>query len=118
MLSPLAAAYAQSPRYAGPIQEPCLYGVGGVPGDGPYVELWLLVRDGVIIQAAYRTPGCPSSMAVGGVLCALVEGRDMDRVKSLSTADLQAMVGSLPEGKGHFIDLAVAALHTALKEGE
>lgn len=118
MLSPLASAYAQSPRHAGPIPGPCLYGAGGVPGDGPYVELWLIVKDGVIERAAFRTPGCPTSVAAAGLLCALVERRAVSNVSQLSIEDLDSVLGAVPEGKAHFPCLAIQALKAALSDSD
>ena len=115
MLGSLAAAYAQSPRRVGPLGGPALYGVSGVPGDGPYVEVWALVEGGVVVRAAHRTPGCPSSTAAAEALCALAEGREAARVASLTAADLQAVLGGLPDGKGHWAGMAVEAMRTALQ---
>jgi NifU-like protein involved in Fe-S cluster formation len=114
MLTDLGALHVQSPRNVGPLEGPCAYGVSGVPGDGPYVEIWAEVADGVVRRAAYRTYGCPSSVAAASVLCELAIGRDASRVASLEAGDLLAVLGGLPEGKGHLAAMAVEAMKAAL----
>ncbi len=91
-------------------------GVSGVPGDGPYAIVYLKVAEGVIEKASFKTPGCPSSTLAGSVLCALIAGREAKRAAALTPEDLSAVVGPLPEGKGHIIGRLVEALQDALKE--
>src|SRR5580693_3796419 len=79
-----------------------------------HVQLWLVVEGDVIRQAAFRSPGCPSSSAVGEVLCSLISGRRADKVAELTADELMAVIGGLPEGKGHYMDRAIRALRAAL----
>ena len=94
VLSPIAAEHVHSPRNAGELPGATHIGVGGVPGDGPYVRLWLVVQDGRIVRASYACNGCPSSIAAS------------------------SMTATLPEGKGYYADLAVEALRDALASRE
>lgn len=112
MLSSLAADHVQRPRNQGPL-EGAAYGVSGDPGDGPWIEIWLRVEGDRIVDAAYRTHGCPSSIASGSVLCDLVRGRTLAQAMSLEAHDLLVVLGELPEGKGHFPSMAVEALRRA-----
>lgn len=115
MFGPLAAAQIQNPRHVGPLEGPASYGVCGVPGDGLYAEVWTLVEDGVVRKAAYRTHGCASSVAACGVLCEISMGREVARVLALDASDLLAVLGGLPEGKGHFAQMAIDAMRSALR---
>ena len=117
MLSPLAADHVQRPRNNGPLDPPARYGVSGEPGEGPWVEIWLRVDGGRIIETAYRTHGCPTSIASGSMLCDLVRGRTLEQASRLEASDLLIVLGELPPGKGHFAAMAVAAMNRAL-EGE
>src|SRR5437868_822872 len=98
-LSEIALGFAQNTRYRGPIQAASHFGESDPPGGGPYFQLWLVVQDGTVRQASYETHGCPSSMAVGGGLCRLIQGRRFDLVQTLTREDIVAFVGPLPEGK-------------------
>lgn len=115
-LSATALAFAQDIRFRGPLEGASHYGVAGSPGGGPYFQLWLMVSGGVIERAAYQTHGCPSSMAVGGGLCRLIQNRDVAKVKTLCEEDLRAFVGALPEGKEFCFGLGIRALGSALEE--
>jgi len=115
-LSQTALALAQDIRFRGPLDGATHCGVAGSPGDGPYFQLWLIVAGGLIARATYDTHGCPSSMAVGGGLCRLIERRELARAQSLTRDDLIAFVGPLPEGREFCYDLAVEALHGAKEQ--
>jgi NifU-like protein involved in Fe-S cluster formation len=113
MLSPLAADHIHHPRHRGPLVD-ASYGVSGVPGDGPYVEIWARVEDGIVREAAFRTPGCPSSTAAASMLCELAEGREAARVVELTGEDLLTVLGGLPEGKGDYARMSVEAMNRAV----
>jgi len=114
MLSPLAADHVQRPRNRGPLEN-ASYGVSGTPGDGPYVEIWARVEGGVIREAGFRTPGCPSSTAAASMLCELAKGREAARVLELTGEDLERLLGGLPEGKGDYARMSVEAMTKAIK---
>lgn len=98
----------------GPLAGATHHGVDGVPGDGPYAELWLRVEGGRIQAATYRTYGCPSMIACCGVVTEVLVGRTLLEASSLSAADVEVMVRPLPEGKGDCPERVVGALRSAL----
>ena len=110
MLSEFALRFVQSPLHRGPLEGATHSGESNTPGEGPYVQIWLIVKGDVIQQAAFKSPGCPSSTACGGVLCALITGRSLEAALKLEMKDLLALVGELPEGKGHYAERAIKAL--------
>ena len=113
MMSELALRFVQSPLMRGPLEGATHFGESDPRGDGPYMQIWLTVEGDTITMAAYRSPGCPSSSACGGVLCALITGRELDRALSLTADDLLNVIGELPEGKGHYAERAIKALRLA-----
>jgi len=116
MLSEFAIRFVSGPLNRGPLVGATHYGHSDQPGEGPYVQIWLIVEEGVIRAAAFKSPCCPSSSASAGVLCALVTGRNVEKALLLEPADLLAVVGGLPEGKGHYVDRSIRALSAALGE--
>ena len=46
----------------------------------------------------------------------ILKNRTVQQALSVTTKDIDLLLGGLPEGKGHCPDLAVQALHDALKE--
>jgi len=115
-LSQTALTFAQDAGRRGPLENATHYGVAGSPGDGPFFQLWLIVEDGQIVRATYQTHGCPSSMAVGGGLCRLIQGRVLLKAQTLSKEDLVAFIGPLPEGKEFCYDLSIGALQNMKQE--
>lgn len=113
MLSPVAADHVQRPRNQGPLENATHYGVSGSPGEGPYVEIWLDIRDGKIQRAGYRTPGCPSSTAAASMTCQLALGKSFEWIPSLTGQDVLTILGGLPEGKEHYAQRAAEALGNA-----
>lgn len=113
MLSAIAADHVQRPRNAGPLEGATHVGRAGVPGDGPYCVLHLIVREGVIFKATYQTNGCPSSIAAASFLCQLAAGREVSRVLTLTDSELILAIGGLPDGKGDCATRAIAALKDA-----
>jgi NifU-like protein involved in Fe-S cluster formation len=87
-------------------------GVAGSPGCGPYIALAFHVKDGVVTRARFQTYGCPTAMACAEVVCAICEGRALDRLPAVTSADLSLLVGGVPEGKEHCPALAAQALAT------
>lgn len=116
MLSPLAADHVHRPRHRGPL-ESASYGVSGVPGDGPYVEIWVRLENGRILEAAFRTPGCPSSTAAASMLCELATGREAIKMGDLTEEDLLTVLGGLPEGKGDYVRMSIEAMRAAIRRG-
>lgn len=115
VLSDRAQDHVLRVRNRGEMPDADRYGLAGYPGDGPYVQLWLKVKDGEIIQATYETNGCPSSMACSSALCELSVGRNMETMLLLEANELVTYLGGLPEGKGHYADLAIEAMRDAIR---
>lgn len=117
MFSALAADHIQNRRHCGPLDGATHYGCCGARGDGPYVEIWLDIREDRIVSAAYRTPGCPSSTACASVLCQLVTGRTLAQASLITERDLLLVVGGLPEGREFYAGASLSALCEALSSG-
>jgi len=114
MLSALAADHVQRPRNLGPLPD-AQYGVSGEPGEGPWVEIWVRLDGSLIVNAAYRTHGCPSSIASASMVCDLIRGRPVELALRLEPGDLLTLLGELPPGKSHFARMAVEAMNMAVK---
>jgi NifU-like protein involved in Fe-S cluster formation len=114
MFSQTALDHIASPRNAGRLQSFTHYGCGGVPGDGPYVELWLQVEDSKVIQVGQESNGCPSTMACASYISTISVNRKVEAIQTLSSEDLILLLGGLPPGKEKSAALAVEALQNAL----
>lgn len=70
--------------HAGKLEDATHYGEAGTPGHGPYAQLWLRVREGVVEAASFRSFGCPAMIGCMEALCETAVGR---RVAVLRAAD-------------------------------
>ena len=116
-LSALAVEHLARPRNRGPLPNATHRGLGGnEPGDGPFVQIWLIVENGVIRQAAFQSHGCPSSIAAASVLCMLVTNRELEKAVTLTPAELIVVMGGIPEGKEIYAAMAIEALYAACEK--
>ena len=114
MFSQTALDHISSPRNAGRLDTFTHYGCGGVPGDGPYVELWFQVEGSRVIRAGQQSNGCPSTMACASYISTISVNREVESICELVAGDLILLIGGLPPGKERSAELAVNALHDAL----
>jgi NifU-like protein involved in Fe-S cluster formation len=114
MFSQTALDHISRPRNAGRLDTFTHYGCGGLPGDGPYVELWFQVEDSKVIRAGQESNGCPSTMACASYISALSVGREVEAMQKLSSSELILLIGGLPPGKERSAELTVEALQDAL----
>jgi nitrogen fixation protein NifU and related proteins len=118
MYSAVVHEHFHHPRRVGPLEGATHTGTAGVPGEGPYLVLWLRIDEGTqtILEAAYRTFGCPAAIASGSILAELVESKSVEEALALTEEDVVRSLEGLPEGKDHCPRLAVRALQDALNQ--
>ena len=113
--------------YASPVIEhflrPCRQGtlaaadgVGtlGTVGEGTFVEMSLVVQDGRIAAARFRSFTCPVGVAACDVTALSVEGMTLDEARALTPQAVAAALGGVPEEKMSRCRWAVAALRLAV----
>ncbi len=115
MLSDRVQDHVARPRNVGELLDANRLGIAGVPGDGPFVKIWLKVEGDTILKATYETNGCPSSVGCSSALCELSVGRKLENMKLLEPRELELYLGGLPEGKGYYAELAIQALRAAME---
>lgn len=118
MFSPAVLDHFYNPRNTGQIAGATHFGQFGIPGDGPYVQIWLKVEEGVIARTGYETYGCPAAVGCASVLSEVLVGKSLETAKAIDARDLMLLLGGLPDGKGHCADMAIGALRSALEEVE
>ncbi|MBL8048931.1 MAG: iron-sulfur cluster assembly scaffold protein [Chthonomonas sp.] len=116
MIIPLALDHIHNMRNVGPLPSATHYGVAGVPGDGPFMELWFQVSGENIERGAYKTYGCPTSIACGSLIAELLRGKPVATAHLWTEEDLKQLIGEIPEGKGDCPPRAIAALQSAFEK--
>ncbi len=95
--------------------ETTLEGTAGDPGGGPYVTLRLTLRNDMVVAAGWESNGCPAAQTAACGMAAFAKGRTTQQLARLDASDLLALIGGLPDGKGHYADLAIDALKRAFE---
>lgn len=115
MYSDILLRHVLQPRNCGELADATHMGMSGIPGDGPYVVVWLRIHDSVIADASYETYGCPASIGTSSALSELIDGKSIEFCLSIEPKDLVHLIGGLPEGKEHCADRAICALRSAME---
>lgn len=108
----------QQPYHMQELPEADVVGQVGMPGEGPYMMVYLCLRERRIERAAFETYGCPSAIACGSWVARWAEGKAVEDVQVLEADDLCMVLGGLPLGKEHCAGLAVGALRSAIEQIE
>ena len=115
MWSTVVDNLVSAPRFAGPLVGATHEGLAGIPGEGPHFHLYLTLHGEHIVGAAYNTYGCLAAIASGEMLCLLLIGRSIEQAQQLTPELLTRAMQGLPEGKEHCPQLAISALHQAIR---
>lgn len=109
MYSQRLREFFQQRPHAGSLPQATHFGIGGVRGQGPYIELRLRCEGDQVQEARFRTFGCPAAVACAEAVCRLAEGRSLAEARALEPSRITAEVDGVPEGKEHCPQLAAQA---------
>lgn len=104
-----------SPRNVGNMPDADAEGIGGDPGCGDYLTLYIKVEDNVIEKISFLVFGCVAAIATSSMTTELVQGKSLEEALKLTDADITEALGGLPENKLHCSVLGVTALKNAIK---
>ena len=110
----MALSHINNPRNVGPLDGATHYGVAGVPGDGPFVQMWFMIEGKTIRKGTYKTYGCPTSIASASLIAELVTGKSVEAALSLTETDIKALLAYVPEGKEDCPPRVIHAVQSAL----
>lgn len=83
---------------------------------GDMLEIYLMIRDGVIHTAGFETNGCLYVVACANTVTCLAQGKTVAEAMNISSEDVMVFLETLPEKEKHCADLAVAGLRAAIAE--
>lgn len=104
------------PRNVGEI--PDAEGIGNVgnPVCGDILRLYLKIKEGVIVEAKFKTFGCGAAIATSSMVTELVKGKTMEDALKISNKAVAEALGGLPRVKMHCSVLAEEALKAAIQD--
>ncbi len=106
----------KNPRNVGEIEEPDGIGHVGNPICGDVMELYIKVRDDIIVDAKFKTFGCGAAIATSSMVTELVKGKSIKEALAISNRAVAEALGGLPPIKMHCSVLAEEALRSAIED--
>jgi len=102
-----------NPRNLGKIEAADGHGkVKGICGDT--MEIFLKIKDDLIVDARFITDGCGPSIVCGGTVTELAKGRHTRDAFKINAEKILDELGGLPEADQHCAKLAADTFHQAI----
>lgn len=109
-----AIDHAMRPRNVGRIRD--ADGFASVTGPcGDTMEIFLRVRGGRVMDAAFWTDGCGTTIACGSVVTELVKGKDVAEALTIDSERILSVLEGLPDSDVHCAVLASNTLRAAIR---
>ncbi|OYD15873.1 Fe-S cluster assembly scaffold protein NifU [candidate division WOR-3 bacterium JGI_Cruoil_03_44_89] len=105
-----------NPSNVGTIENSDGYGKVGNPVCGDLMEMYIKVKDDIIIDIKFKTFGCGSAIATSSMVTEMVKGMHIDDALKITRDDVADELDGLPPRKMHCSNLAADALHEAIKD--
>ncbi len=106
----------QNPRNVGEMESPDGIGHVGNPVCGDIMELYIKVRDDIIIDAKFKTFGCGAAIATSSMVTEMVKGKTIEQALKISNKAVAEALDGLPPIKMHCSALAEEALKLAIED--
>jgi nitrogen fixation NifU-like protein len=106
----------KNPRNVGEIENPDGVGHVGNPVCGDIMELYIKVKDGIIVDAKFKTFGCGAAIATSSMITEIVKGKSLKEALRISNKTGAEALDGLPAVKMHCSVLAEDALKSAIED--
>jgi nitrogen fixation NifU-like protein len=105
-----------NPRHAGEIENATAAVEASNPACGDLMKLWVVVRDGQIVEAKFKVAGCVPAVACGSWLAEHVTGRPVSELTPVSPGRIESALDGLPAASKHAAQLAADTLKKLLEK--
>jgi len=116
MYSQKVMEHFRNPRNVGEMENPDGIGHVGNPVCGDIMELYIRVREGIIVDARFKTFGCGAAIATSSMVTELVKGKSVEEALKISNRAVAEALDGLPPIKMHCSVLAEEALKSAIDD--
>ncbi len=106
----------RNPRNVGEFEKPDGVGVEGNPVCGDLMEIQIIVEDGRIKDARFKTFGCGSAIATSSMVTEMAKGKTLEEALEITRESVAGELDGLPPQKMHCSNLAADALHKAIRD--
>ena len=105
-----------NPRNVGEIENASGVGTVGNAKCGDIMRMYLEIKDGVVIDAKFKTFGCGAAVATSSMATELVKGKTVEEALSLTNKAVMEALDGLPSEKVHCSVLAEEAIKAAIDD--
>ena len=106
----------RAPHNVGEIKDADGIGKVGNPVCGDIMKIYIKVKDGVIVDAKFKTFGCGAAIATSSMTTDLVKGKTIEEALKITNHQVTEALGGLPAVKRHCSVLAEEALQAAVED--
>jgi nitrogen fixation NifU-like protein len=106
----------KNPRNVGEMENPDGVGHVGNPICGDIMELYIKVKENIIVDAKFKTFGCGAAIATSSMVTEIVKGKSIKEALEISNRTVAEALGGLPPVKMHCSILAEEALKSAIDD--
>lgn len=105
-----------NPRNVGEIPDADGIGKVGNPVCGDIMNMYIKVKDGVIVDAKFKTFGCGAAIATSSMATEMIKGKTIEEALKLTNEAVAEALGGLPKVKMHCSVLAEQAVRSAIDD--
>lgn len=116
MYSEKVMDHFMNPRNVGDMEDADGVGTEGNPTCGDAMKIYIKVKDGIIMDAKFKTFGCGAAIAVSSMVTEMVKGKTLDEALAISKEAVANELGGLPPQKMHCSNLGADALKKAIED--
>ncbi len=106
----------RNPRNVGEMENPDGIGRVGNPICGDVMELYIKIKDGIIVDARFKTFGCGAAIATSSMVTEMVKGKGIEEALKISNKAVAEALDGLPAAKMHCSSLGEEALKSAIAD--
>jgi nitrogen fixation NifU-like protein len=114
MYTSLVQEHFENPRNVGIIEDADADALVSNPACGDTMHLYLRIADNRIIEAKFKTMGCPAAIAASSITTEMLIGRTVEEALRLTREEVSTALGGLSPQKVHCSVLSEDALKAAL----
>jgi nitrogen fixation NifU-like protein len=106
----------RNPHNVGDMEDPSGIGHVGNPVCGDIMEMYIKVKENVIVDAKFKTFGCGAAIATSSMVTDLVKGKTIEEALQIGNRTVVEALDGLPPAKLHCSVLAEDALKGAIND--
>ncbi len=116
MYSEKVMDHFRKPRNMGEIPDADGIGSVGNPTCGDLMNIYIKVKDNVLIDVKFKTFGCGAAIATSSMITELAKGKTLEEALTITRSDVAENLDGLPKIKMHCSNLASDGLRAAIED--